>query len=144
LLLHRLALGISALAELSFDLDQKTSRAAESADAVAQRPHIFVTGLARAGTTVLLRQLHDSGCFRSLTYRDMPFPLAPNLWKRFSARWHQNREAQVRAHGDGVSVSADSPEALEELFWRIQCGEDYIRPDGLLPHRPDEEVLTLF
>ncbi|MCE7795983.1 sulfotransferase [Sphingobium sufflavum] len=147
-LLHRLALGLPALAELSFDLDQRASGAAHRADAVAGQPHVFVTGLARAGTTILLRHLHDSRRFRSLTYRDMPFPLAPNLWRRVSARWRKGRSADAparqRAHGDGIPVDADSPEALEELFWRIQSGSDYIRRHGLLPHQPDDHVMTLF
>jgi hypothetical protein len=74
----------------------------------------------------------------------MPFPLAPNLWKRASARWRRQEQAQVRAHGDGIRVNADSPEALEEVFWRIQSGADYIGRDGLSPYQPDEEVLALF
>ncbi|MET0366077.1 MAG: sulfotransferase [Sphingobium sp.] len=143
-LLHRLALGSRSMLELSFDLDQRASGAARSAAAVAEGAHVFVTGLARAGTTILLRHLHDSGCFRSLTYRDMPFPLAPNMWKRASARWRQRRDAQVRAHGDGIRVDADSPEALEEVFWRVQSGGDYLRSDGLRPHWPDGRVLDLF
>lgn len=143
-LLHRLALGIPTFAELSFDLDQRASRAATSAFEVSDHRHVFVTGLARAGTTVLLRQLHRCGPFRSLTYRDMPFVLAPNLWKRFSSRWQQRQDERMRAHGDRIMVSADSPEALEEVFWRIFSGPDYIRSDGLLPYRPDKAVLARF
>lgn len=144
-LLHRLALGgTGAVAEMSFDLDQKLCHAAASADEVAGGRHVFVAGLARAGTTVLLRALHASGGFYSLTYRDMPFPMAPNLWKRLSGRLRRPDVARIRAHGDGIAINADSPEALEELFWRIRCGEDYIRPDGLIPHRPDRQTIGLF
>lgn len=143
-LLHQLALGIPALAELSFDLDQKASRVAMAAPDVARLPHVFVAGLARAGTTVILRHLHETGQFRSLTYRDMPFALAPNLWKRFSTRWHQRQALQARAHGDGLMVNADSPEALEEIFWRVQCGGDYIGRTGLSAHHPDEQDQSLF
>lgn len=143
-LLHGLALGVPTVAELSFDLDQRASKAAASAPEVATRPHVFVTGLARAGTTVLLRHLHRGGTFRSLTYRDMPFVLAPNLWKWFSARWQQRREERIRAHGDRIMVSPDSPEAFEEVFWRIFTGPDYIRAEGLQPYRPDEAVLARF
>ena len=143
-LLHRLALGVPTVAELSFDLDQRASKAAEAAPGITDRPHVFVTGLARAGTTVILRHLCRSGPFRSLNYRDMPFVLAPNLWKRFSSRWQQRQDEHLRAHGDRIMVNADSPEALEEVFWRIFSGADYIRPDGLLPYRPDKAVLTRF
>lgn len=143
-LLHRLALGVPTVAELSFDLDQRASGAAAVAAEVAERPHVFVTGLARAGTTVLLRHLHRSGPFRSLTYRDMPFVLAPNLWKRFSSRWQQRQAERLRAHGDRIMVNADSPEALEEVFWRIFSGADYIHPEGLVPYRPKQDVLSRF
>lgn len=140
-LLHRLALGVPAVAELSFDIDQRASRAAPGEP---DHRHVFVTGLARAGTTVLLRLLHRSGPFRSLTYRDMPFVLAPNLWKRLSLRWQQGQQERMRAHGDRVMVNADSPEAFEEVFWRIFTGHDYIRANGLLPYRPGEAALKRF
>lgn len=142
--LHRLALGIPALAELSFDLDQMLSRAAGQAASVATQPHLFVTGLARAGTTALVRSLHASGGFRSLTYRDMPFPLAPNLWARLSGRWRAAHGLRPRAHGDGLMVNADSIEAFEEVFWRIQLGGAYIRPDALEAHDVDEAVIRRF
>jgi hypothetical protein len=143
-LTHRLALGFPSVAELSFELDQKCCPVAPFSGDVSGLPHVFVTGLARAGTTILMRHLHETGRFRSLTYRDMPFPLAPNLWKRASRRWRKHATDVARAHDDGMAVNSDSPEALEEVFWRIHCGDDYIRPDGLLPHRPDERTMLLF
>ncbi|WP_260925796.1 hypothetical protein [Novosphingobium sp. 9] len=48
-LLHRMALGVPALAELTFDLDQKLSGGAEKAKRAQLGEHVFVTGLARAG-----------------------------------------------------------------------------------------------
>ncbi len=39
---------------------------------------MYVCGLAGCGTTILLRVLGELGVFRSLTYRHMPFVLAPN------------------------------------------------------------------
>lgn len=106
--------------------------------------HVFVTGLARAGTTVLMRALHSSGCFRSLTYRDMPFVLAPNLWKRISGAFQKDMEAGERAHGDGILVDFDSPEAFEEVFWRTICGSDYLLDDRLIPHECDDEAIEAF
>lgn len=143
-LMHRLALGSPALAELSFDLDQRMSGAAGKAAAIALRPHVFVAGLARAGSTILLRALHASGSFRSLTYRDMPFPLAPNLWSRLAGGRRRAGAARERAHGDGIHVDTDSPEALEQIFWRVMTGPDYIRRDGLAPHRPDAAAMLRF
>ena len=79
--------------------------------------HIFVSGLARSGTTILLNALFKSKKFSSLSYKDMPFVLAPNFWSKFSLS--NNDSAMVeRAHGDGIKVSTESPEAFEEVFWK--------------------------
>lgn len=143
-LLHRLALGVPALAELTFDLDQKACQAPARAEEAARGKHVFVTGLARAGTTVLMRAIYQTGTFRSLTYRDMPFPLAPNLAKQLLSRWRREGEVRERAHGDRVLTDLDSPEALEQVFWRIHTGKDYIRRDGLLAYRPSDEAMGRF
>ena len=111
---------------------------------VSADKHVFVCGLARAGTTVLMRRLYESQQFCSLTFRDMPFVLAPNLWRRMSKHSQKSKETQERAHGDGLMVNYDSPEALEEVFWKTQCGSDYIRNDCLVPMSADEEVIQDF
>ena len=66
--------------------------------------HVFVSGLARAGTTILMREIHGSGDFGSLTYADMPFVLAPNFWRRLSANGAKAKPRAERAHGDGIEV----------------------------------------
>lgn len=143
-ILHRLSLGSRTVSELSFDLDQQSARVTQDAVEIAMRPHVFVTGLARAGTTILMRSIHETGAFRSLTYRDMPFPLAPNLWKKFSGNRQPASELRERAHGDRILTNVDSPEAIDEVFWRVHTGSDYIRRDGLVPYRPGDEEMALF
>lgn len=140
-ILHRLALGSATVAEISFDLDQSISR--PSAAAAGEGRHVFITGLARAGTTILMRRFHETGMFRSLTYRDMPFVLAPNLWRRISID-SRNIEAAERAHGDGIRVDADSPESFDEAFWRVFDGESYIRDDMLIAHEPTDDHIESF
>ena len=103
-----------------------------------------MTGLARAGTTILLRELHATEQFGSLRYADMPFVLAPNLWAGISSSARKDFSPIERAHGDGIAVNLDSPEAFDEVFWRIFHGKDYIRPDGLLPHRPGPEAIARY
>ncbi|MEM6971426.1 MAG: sulfotransferase [Pseudomonadota bacterium] len=142
-LLHRLALGNRAVAEMTFDIEQ--ARVKPDAAAVAEGRHVIVAGLARAGTTVLMRRFHASGAFRSLTYRDMPFVLAPGLWGQLSGRGRSaTATAGERAHGDGVMVDADSPEGLEEVFWRVFAGADYLKADRLVPHRADAELIDAY
>lgn len=141
-LLHRLALKFGSIAEMSFDLDQKMVRVKQ--DKIVSQRHIFVSGLARAGTTVLMRQFHATGLFRSLTYRDMPFVLAPNLWRRLSLISKRKIDNVERAHGDNLLVNADSPESLDEVFWRVFVGDEYLKKSHLKPHEASREVVDKY
>jgi hypothetical protein len=141
-LLHRLALQSLSTAELSFDIDQRMVDT-DPNDITGAR-HVFVSGLARAGTTVLMRQFHATGAYRSLTYRDMPFVLAPNLWQKLSGASQGAGVAVERAHGDGILVDAESPESLDEVFWRVFAGDDYISKTHLIPHSPDAELVQKY
>ena len=102
-----------------FDIE-KTMHGGDLPDS-SQGAHIFVSGLARSGTTLLMRMLHDTSAFASLTYRDMPLVMAPNLWKKIGGAFQKSMARRERAHGDGLEVDYDSPEALEEVFWRTYC-----------------------
>lgn len=138
--LHHMVLGNNFLGETLFDIE----RSLFPPNIAPGKSHVFVAGLARAGTTVLMRTLYENGKFTSLTYRDMPFILAPNLWRRISGFSRQDTGMQERAHGDGLTIDYDSPEALEEVFWRTFCGKDYITENGLIPMTADDETLDKF
>lgn len=141
-LLHRSALGSRPVMETSFDIERAMFGKAAGSAMVA-RP-VFVCGLARAGTSLVTRLLDGSGAFGSLRYRDMPFPLAPNLWARLSGGDKRRVEAVERSHGDGLNHDLDTPEAIEEVFWRCFEGDRYIRSDGLLTTRPRAESMDCY
>lgn len=141
-LLHRLALEYRYVADLLFDLDQIAVR--RSPAGIVQQRHVFIAGLARAGTTMLTQRFHSTRRYRSLTYRDMPFVLAPNLWRRLSRLSPRQTELTERAHGDKVLVGVDSPESLDEVFWRVFSGKEYICADGLRPHTPDQRLIEKY
>lgn len=146
-LLHRFALGSAAIRDVSFDLDQSAGQATRPLDSnvtAGGGKHVFVCGLARAGTSILFRSLYASGAFEALTYRDMPFVLAPRLWRRLTRRHGVDAVEQQRAHQDGLSVSFDSPEAFDEVFWLTFARDDYLRPDRLLQHSADDETIVRF
>lgn len=136
-LLHRLALG--PLAEMFHDIERRRFLGTAPLDS---GKHVFVAGLARAGTTILMREIHGTGVFGSLTYADMPFVLAPNLWAGRSGRGRKAGARSERAHGDGIEVDVTSPEALDEVYWRVFDGKAYIRSDHLIPHRPDPDTMS--
>jgi hypothetical protein len=80
-LLHRLALGFPVISEISFDIDALLFNKKKD---ISFEKHVFISGLARAGTTILMRSFYETGQFRSLTYRDMPFVLMPGIWQKVS------------------------------------------------------------
>ena len=80
--------------------------------------HVFICGLPRAGSSILLNTLYEKRVFASITFRDVPFILAPNLWGNFVDLFKKPRIKNVpRAHDDGLMISEFSPEAFEEVFW---------------------------
>lgn len=98
---------------------------------LARRP-VFIAGLPRAGTTLLLECFASSKEFATHCYRDMPFVMIPCLWNRFAQRFHKSGTLQERAHGDGMLISFDSPEALEEMIWKTFWSKHYLS-DRILP-----------
>jgi len=87
---------------------------------------VFITALPRSGTTILLKLLWQSGHFATHTYRDMPFVLCPLMWSRYSEHFSEEIESTERAHGDGLKVSGESPEAFEEIIWKHFWPAHYI------------------
>ncbi len=94
---------------------------------------VFITGLPRAGTTLLLNLFYSTNEFVTHTYRHMPFILAPLLWSKISRPFRQMVEAKERAHADGMMISIDAPEAFEEVIWLAYLRNSIVRPDRLLP-----------
>lgn len=138
-LLHKLALSSNASKDLAFDLERTMFLKAAGAP---PEDNVFVCGLARSGTTALLNALHQDGSLATTTYQDMPFVLAPNLWARI-ARPARNTALRERAHGDGILINAQSPEAFEEVFWSVFADTNVGR-SALQPHGLGEEALEAF
>ncbi len=141
-MLEGLALGSRPLVELSFDIERAIyGRRAAAVPLIAP---VFVAGFARCGTSVLTRELQRTGVFGSLSYRDLPFPLAPNLWHRLSRDWQRSVAAGERGHGDGLLHDLDSPEAIEEMFWLCHEGDRYRHAGHVAPVAPDAQSCDAF
>ena len=140
-LLHFLAFNTPWIGKVSFELDQLFLQ--KNCRTNMYSP-VFITGLARAGTTILMRTFFNTGVFRSLTYRDMPFVLMPVVWKILSQPFQKNKAEKDRVHGDGIRVNYDSPEAFEEVFWKTFSSKEYLLNDRLIPHAPNYDTLIKF
>ena len=136
--LHKLALNSRSAKELTFDIEKSLFR--KKAGAPPQK-NIFVTGLARAGTTIIMNVIYESGEFASLTYRDMPFVMAPNLWSKLTSSNDKNTTMRERAHNDGILISSHSPEALDEIFWSMFPSMNFDAQQTISPHSIPREAL---
>jgi hypothetical protein len=79
---------------------------------------IYITGLARSGTTILLETLARHPDVATHRYRDFPMLFTPYAWNRWLELMPRQKEAPAeRSHGDGIAVTSESPEAFEEPLW---------------------------
>ena len=86
--------------------------------AVSIEKPVFISGLARSGTTVLLVMLEEHPETVTHRYRDFPFLEAPLWWNRFYDRASRpGSKPMERFHRDRILVTPESPEALEEIIW---------------------------
>lgn len=129
-LLHRLAFATSAAQKGVADLE--TRLYADRLAAIDTTRPVFVTSLPRAGTTVMLEAINALEGFASHTYRDMPFLLAPMLWDALCRPLRRPDAQFPRAHGDGLTIGYDSPEAFEEVLWPAFWPQHY-RADRIIP-----------
>ncbi len=88
---------------------------------------VFITGLARSGSTALMVNLHEEGNFFSLRYNDLPFLMAPRLQRAFNIFNIQKNKVTERQHKDGINITSKSPEAFDEIFWKLELNNNYIK-----------------
>lgn len=91
---------------------------------------LFLTGLARSGTTILLQELCRTDVFATHRYRDFPFLMTPYVWHRFLDRFTKEDAPVERPHNDRIQITRESPEAFEEPIWQYFFPHVHAR-DGL-------------
>ena len=139
-LLHDFYLGNYFISETSYEIEKKIFRNAINSFELNEQ--VFITGLARAGTTALFNKLYETSEFSSLKYSNMPFLLMPNLWKKFNG--NQKSELVERAHHDGIKIGLESPEEFDEYFWKATLKDNYIKKDGLILNKINPKNLDSY
>lgn len=86
-------------------------------DIEIDRP-LYVTSLARAGTTIVTEMLEHHPDLTCHHYSDFPNCWTP-YWRNYLlVRTRRQAPPRIeRAHRDRIVVSQDSPEAVEEVLW---------------------------
>lgn len=105
-----------------------------------EAPPVFITSLARGGTTAVLNAFHTLPEIATHTYRDMPFLTAPTLWNKLAGGSKRGVERHQRAHGDGIEIDLDSPEAFEEVLWKMYWPEKFRKDRICLWHSDDSNA----
>ena len=112
-ILHRQFLSNNSLTDFLFSRILLNSKKYQS----NKNSYVFITGLARSGTTALLNNIYSSNEFGSMVYSYMPFILFPKLAKFFSNISINKVNEKERLHNDGIKINLNSPECLDEIFW---------------------------
>jgi hypothetical protein len=94
----------------------ETNHLGEALAPVAVRMPIYVCGLARAGSTLLHEVVSAPAGVATHRAKDYPLIFTP-YWGRRAAASKQPSAPQPRAHNDGMMISTESPDALEEMLW---------------------------
>ncbi|HET6883443.1 MAG TPA: sulfotransferase [Pirellulales bacterium] len=94
----------------------ESTAVAESLKRVDVTMPIFVCGLARSGTTLLHEVISSHPAVATHRIKDYPLVLLPYWWRRATAKTRAGAPRE-RAHRDRIMITAESPDALEEMLW---------------------------
>ncbi len=138
--LHYIFLGNKNIAKFLFKIELWIHKKQLNKSGASQ--NVYISGLARAGTTVLMQYLGQLSEFKSLSYRNLPFLFIPKTGLKLISK--RKTEEKERFHQDGMTHSLNSYEALEEPFWRDYIGEKYIFDKIIQKHIIDQKVFEKY
>ncbi len=98
-------------------LGQRESRLLdEKIQPLAVRMPIYICGLARSGSTLLHEIISSHPHVATHRLKDYPMLFTPYWWRRATPQ-PKAQQPRERLHHDGVMVTSESPDALEEMLW---------------------------
>ncbi len=128
--LHYVFLGNKNISKFLFNLEIRFHR--KQLLNIEPSQNLYVSGLARAGTTVLMQYLGQLDDFKSLSYKNLPFLFLPKTGLKLIS--NKKNEETERTHKDGITHGINTYEALEEPFWRNYIGSTFIFKDIIQKH----------
>jgi hypothetical protein len=94
----------------------ESSQVAEQLANAPVRMPIYVSGLARSGTTLLHEIVSSHPGVATHRLKDYPMVFTPYWWRRGTAS-KRAQQPWERPHRDKMMVTNDSPDAVEEMLW---------------------------
>jgi hypothetical protein len=94
----------------------ETAQLARELSQVGLKAPIYVCGLARSGTTLLHEVICSHPGVATHRMKDFPMIFTPYWWRR-ATRNLRPKEPRERLHRDGMMITAESPDAVEEMVW---------------------------
>ncbi len=83
---------------------------------VPVRMPIYISGLARSGSTLLHEVVASHPLVASQRIKDYPMVFTPYWWRRATAG-QRPQAPHERPHRDGMMITPESPDAIEEMVW---------------------------
>jgi hypothetical protein len=94
----------------------ESSLLADELRTVAVTKPVFISGLARSGSTLLHEIVSAHPGVATHRIKDFPMVFTPYWWRRATAGLRPGVPRE-RAHRDRILITPDSPDALEEMVW---------------------------
>ncbi len=96
----------------------ETSILVDTLDKIEIHKPVYISGLARSGSTILLELFNEIPGTVSHRYKDFPPVFTPYAWNTLLRYMASDTAVPAeRVHKDGIMVTLDSPEAMEEPLW---------------------------
>ncbi len=98
--------------------DVETKLFSEDTRDIEIKSPVFITGVPRSGSTILLEIMASIDGTATHRYSDFPFLQTIVFWNMiFKMLPGISSEKQERAHQDGLMVNKHSPESMDEMLW---------------------------
>lgn len=107
---------------------------------------IYITGLARSGTTILLEFLSKHKGFATHSYSNFPFIYTPYLCNSIFNVLKKDSKTKERSHLDGIMINNQSPESFEEIIWNqfFPNLHDIKKSSNLYENNKNQEFETFY
>ena len=96
----------------------ETAVIAQEASRIAITLPVYISGLARSGSTLLHEVVASHPSVATQRINDYPLVFTPYWWRRASGKLRPTAKRE-RAHRDGILITGQSPDALEEMLWMV-------------------------